>query len=55
MIFLSEHFFQKTNKQILLYYYENSGRLDFVHFLEEMEDTKKMFRNYLTFNSRNYH
>ena len=24
-------------------------RLVFVHFLEEIEDTKKMFRNYLTF------
>ena len=37
------------NEQILLYYYETSGRLVFVRFLEEIEDTKKTFRNYLTF------
>ena len=43
------NFFQKMNKQILLYYYETSGRLVFVRFLEEVEDTKKTFRNYLTF------
>ena len=48
-IFSSLHFLQKTNKRILLYYYETSGRLDFVRFLEEIEDTKKTFRNYLTF------
>ena len=28
---------------------ETSGWLLFVHFLEEIEDTKKTFRNYLTF------
>ena len=27
----------------LLHIYENSGRLVFVHFLEEIEDTKKIF------------
>ena len=31
------------NKQILLYYYETSGRLVFICFLEEIEDTKKHF------------
>ena len=43
------------NERILLYYYETSGRLVFVRFLEEIEDTKKTFRNYkLTFRlSRN--
>ena len=33
-------------------YYETSGRLVFVRFLEEIEDTKKTFRNYLTFRQR---
>jgi hypothetical protein len=41
MIFLGPRFFQKTNKQIRLYYYDTSGRLVFVRFLEEIEDTKK--------------
>ena len=49
MTFLSGRFLQKTNKRILLYYYETSGRLVFVRFLEEIEDTNKSFRNYLTF------
>ena len=44
----SKWFFQddvsskKTNERILLYYYE---QLVFVRFLEEIEDTKKTFRN----------
>ena len=38
------NFLQKTNKRIILYYYETSGRFVFVHFLEEIEDTKKTFR-----------
>ena len=42
-------FFQKTNKRILLYCYETSGRLVFVRFLEEIEDTKTHFKNQLTF------
>ena len=46
MIFSSRHLLPKTNE---LYYYETSGRLVFVHFLEEIEATKKTFRNYLTF------
>ena len=28
-----------------LYYYDTSGRLVFVRFLEEIEDTKKTFQN----------
>ena len=51
MIFSSRRFLQKANERILLYYYETSGRLVFVRFLEEIEDTKKIFRNYLTFSS----
>ena len=38
-------FFQKTNKSIRLHYYNTSGRIVFVRFLEEFEDTKKTFRN----------
>ena len=41
----SKCFFQKTNKQIQLYYYETAGRHVFVRFLEEIEDTKRTFRN----------
>ena len=40
---------QKTNDRILLYYYETSCWLVFVWFLEEIEVTKKTFRNWLTF------
>ena len=36
----------------LVLYYDTSSRLVFVHFLEEIEDTKKYFRNYLTFRSQ---
>ena len=52
MIFSSRRFLQKTNKRILLYYLWNvkpQVDLFFVRFLEEIEDTKKTFRNYLTF------
>ena len=49
MIFSSWRFFQKTNKRIWLYYHHTYSRLVFVHFLEEIEDTKKTFRNQLTF------
>ena len=45
-------FLQKTNKGIQLYYYDTSNRHVFVRFLEETEDTKKPFRNYLTFNAQ---
>ena len=38
-------FLQKMNERIQLYYYDNSGWLVFVRFLEEIEDTKKTFRN----------
>ena len=44
-------FFQKMNKRIRLYYYYISGRLVFVCFLEAIEDTKKTFRNWLTFST----
>ena len=40
---------KKTNEGIRLYYYDTPCRLVFVRFLEEIEDTKKPFRNYLTF------
>ena len=50
---LNNRFFQKTNKQIQQYYYDTSGRLVFVLFLEETEDTKKIFQNQLTFNYSN--
>ena len=48
-MFSSRLFLQKTKEQILLYYYETSGWLVFVLFLEEIEDTKKKLWNYLTF------
>ena len=45
----SKQFFQadvsskkRTNEWILLYYFETSGRLVFVRFLEEIEDTKNI-------------
>ena len=49
MIFSSRRFLEKKNEQILLYYYETLGRLVFILFSEEIEDTKNTFRNYLTF------
>ena len=33
------------NEKIRLKYYDTSGRLVFVGFLEEYEDTKETFRN----------
>ena len=45
MIFSSRCFLQKTKERILLYYYETSSWLVSVRFLEEIEDTKKTFRN----------
>ena len=39
-----------TKEFDITYYYDTSSRLVFVRFLEETEDTKKPFRNYLTFN-----
>ena len=35
----------KMNEPILLYYYESSGRLVFVRFLEKIEDIKTTFWN----------
>ena len=49
MVFGVFDFLQKTNERIRLYYYDTSSRLVFVRFLEEIEDTKKPFRNYRTF------
>ena len=36
---------KKTNEKIQLDCYDTSGRLVFVRFSEEFEDTKKSFRN----------
>ena len=47
--FLSRCFFQKLNERIQLYYYDTTGWLVFVHFLEEIKDTKKTFQNQVTF------
>ena len=44
-VFVVIDFLQKTNEQIRLYYYDTSGRLVFVRFLEEINDPKKPFRN----------
>ena len=54
MIFLSRCFLKKTNKRIRLYYYETSGQLVFVCFLEEIEDTIKTFRNQLAFSQNQF-
>ena len=48
-ILVSSIFSKKTNERIRLYYYETSSRLVFVRFWGEIEDTKKPFRNDLTF------
>ena len=40
MVFEVIDFLQKTNEQIRLYYYDISGRLVFVRFLEEIYDPK---------------
>ena len=40
---------KKTNDWIQLYLYDTLGWLVFVHFLEEIEDIKKTFQNYLSF------
>ena len=44
-LFWYPQFFQKINEKIRLYYYDTSGRLAFIRFLEEFEDTKKTFQN----------
>ena len=43
MISSSESFFKNTNEWILLYYYDTSGWLVFVRFLEEIDDHKNHF------------
>ena len=45
---------KKINEGFRLYYYDTSNRLVFVRFLEESEDTKKPFRNYLTFSMKTF-
>ena len=45
MVFEVIDFLQTANKRIWLYYYDTSGQLVFVRFLEEIDDTKKPFRN----------
>ena len=42
-------FFQKTNKRICFFWLTVLKTNLFVRFLEESEDTKNSFRNYLTF------
>ena len=42
---LESRFFQKKNQDIQINYYDTSGRLVFVRFFEEFEDTKKTFRS----------
>ena len=37
------------SERIRLYYYDTSGRLVFVRFLEEIEDSKNTFWNWLIF------
>ena len=51
MNFSSQSFLQNRNERILLYYYETSGGLVFVCFLEEIEGTKKTFWDELTFST----
>ena len=46
--FFRPTFLPKKNERIWLYYYDTSGWLVFVHFLEEIEHTKNTFRTYLT-------
>ena len=56
MIFLSQRFFQKTNEWIRLYYYDTSGRLVFVRFLEEIEDAKKKLTDlYMAVDKATFH
>ena len=38
-------FLQETNEKIRLYYYDTSGRLVFVRFLEEIDDPQKPLQN----------
>ena len=51
----SKWFFQdnisskKRKERTRLYYYDTSGQLVFIRLLEEIEDTKKIFQNKLTF------
>ena len=51
MIFWSSISSKKMNERIRLYYYDTSSGLVFVRFLDKIEDTKKTFRNHLTFSN----
>ena len=42
-MFSSRHFLHKTNERIIPYYYETSGRLVFVQFLEEIDNPRNHF------------
>ena len=46
---MSKRLFHKDIQKLSDLYYETSGWLVFVCFLEEIEDTKKTFQNYLAF------
>ena len=54
MIFSTRCFLQKAKERILLYYYETSGPLIFFCFLEEIEDIRETFCNYVTFITRDH-
>ena len=43
--FFKPTFLPNNGQTIQLYHYETSDRLVFLRFLEEIEDTKKTFRN----------
>ena len=51
--FFKPRILPKIEQRILLYYYDNPVWLVLVRFLEEIEDTKKTFRNWLTFSNDN--
>ena len=51
MIFFSPILLPKKELTNSTLSYETSGQLVFIHFLEEIEDTKKTFQNQLTFKS----
>ena len=50
MTFWYPKFSLKMNEKIQLYYYDTLGRLVFVCFLGEIEETKRTFRNKSNFN-----
>ena len=42
--FCYPQFFQKTNAKIQLYYCDTSGRIVYIHFLEELKTPKRHFK-----------